>query len=213
MPIEVRKTMTQLLARKIEMTQLFDESGKQIPVTILEAEPAVISRLKTADKDGYEAVQVGYGQARKNAISKPVAGQSAHLAATPRRFKEERVESVEGLSAGQVIEVAEVLAAGDMVNAQGFSKGKGFQGGVRRHGFAGGPKTHGQSDRHRAPGSIGAGTSPGRVLKGKRMAGHMGNRKVTTRGLQVMAIEGNRLVIKGAVPGARQSLVMLIKQG
>jgi large subunit ribosomal protein L3 len=205
--------MKQLLVRKIEMTQVFDEQGRQIPVTVVEAEPAVVSRTKSADKDGYVAVQVGYGLARKNAITKPVAGQTKNLAATPRRFREERVADLEGIEAGQAIAVADVLAAGDVVKAQGVSKGKGFQGGVRRWGFAGGPKTHGQSDRHRAPGSIGAGTSPGRVWKGKKMAGHMGARQITTRGLQVVSVEGNRLLIKGAVPGANQSLVLLIKQG
>lgn len=211
--IKSETTMNQLLARKIEMTQMFDEQGKQIAVTVLEAEPAVVSRLKTVEKDGYAAVQVGYGQARKNAVTKPVAGQTKHLDTAPRRFKEERIDEVEGIAAGQVISVDQVLAAGDMVRAQGWSKGKGFQGGVRRWGFAGGPKTHGQSDRHRAPGSIGAGTSPGRVWKGKHMAGHMGNRKVTTRGLQVVSIDGNRLLVKGAIPGAKQALVLLIKQG
>ncbi len=207
------KTMKQLLARKIEMTQVFDEQGRQIPVTVLEAEPAVVNRTKTADKDGYIAVQVGYGEARKNAITKPVAGQTKHLETTPRRFREERVEDLEGVEAGKVIVATDVLAAGDIIKAQGISKGKGFQGGVRRWGFAGGPKTHGQSDRHRALGSIGAGTSPGRVWKGKKMAGHMGARQITTRGLQVVSIEGNRLFIKGAVPGANESLVLLIKQG
>jgi large subunit ribosomal protein L3 len=205
--------MKQLLVRKIEMTQVFDDQGKQIPVTVLKAESAVINRVKTVDTDGYVAVQVGYGQAKANATTKPVAGQTKHLDVTPRRLREERLESVDGLEAGQAIEIDQILSAGDTVSAQGYSKGKGFQGGVRRWGFAGGPKTHGQSDRHRAPGSIGAGTSPGRVLKGKKMAGHMGNRKITTRGLQIVSIEGNTLLVKGAVPGARDSLVMLSKQG
>jgi large subunit ribosomal protein L3 len=205
--------MKQLLARKIEMTQIFDEAGRQVPVTVLEAEPAVVSRLKSQERDGYVAVQMGYGEARVNAVTKPVAGQTKSLPVTPRRFKEERMENVDGIEIGQSVNVDQVLAVGDVVDAQGWSKGKGFQGGVRRWGFAGGPKTHGQSDRHRAPGSIGAGTSPGRVWKGKHMAGHMGHRKITTQGLTVVSIEGNRLFIKGAVPGARQSLVLLTKQG
>jgi large subunit ribosomal protein L3 len=204
--------MKQLLARKIEMTQVFDEDGKQIAVTVLKAEPAVISQLKNEERDGYQAVQVGYGVARSNAVTKPVAGQTKDLKSTPRRFREERVESLEELTIGQELALNQVLAVGDTVAAQGWSKGKGFQGGVRRWGFAGGPKTHGQSDRHRAPGSIGAGTSPGRVWKGKKMAGHMGNRKITTRGLQIVSIEGDTVMVKGAVPGARESLVLLRKQ-
>ena len=194
------------------MTQVFDDEGKQIAVTVLKAEPAIISRIKQTESDGYQAVQVGYGVARANAVSKPVAGQTKNLEASPRRFREERVESLDELSVGQTVSLADVLSVGDTISAQGWSKGKGFQGGVRRWGFAGGPKTHGQSDRHRAPGSIGAGTSPGRVWKGKKMAGHMGNRKVTTRGLQVVSVEGDTVMIKGAIPGARESLVLLRKQ-
>lgn len=205
--------MNQILTRKIEMTQVFDESGRQIACTVLEAEPAVVARIKSTESDGYVAAQIGYGVARANAITKPVAGQNKHLPSTPRRFKEERMDSLDGVEVGQEISLSGVLQAGDVIKAQGWSKGKGFQGGVRRWGFAGGPKTHGQSDRHRAPGSIGAGTSPGRVWKGKHMAGHMGNRKVTTRGLQIVSVEGNRVLVKGAVPGAKQSLVLLIKQG
>jgi large subunit ribosomal protein L3 len=205
--------MKQLLARKIEMSQMFDDLGKQIPVTVLEAEPAVINGFKTVERDGYVAVQVGYGAYRAKAVTKPVAGQSKQLSTTPRYLKEERVDTTEGLETGQAVELSQVLAVGDLISVQGQSKGKGFQGGVRRWGFGGGPKTHGQSDRHRAPGSIGAGTSPGRVLKGKRMAGHMGNRRITTQGLRVMAIEGNKIMVKGAVPGARQSLIVLTKQG
>jgi large subunit ribosomal protein L3 len=204
--------MKQLLARKIEMSQVFDDQGRQIPVTVLEAEPAVINRFKTIEQDGYVAVQVGYGEFKAKAVTKPVAGQTKHLPTTPRHLKEERLDSIEGLEAGQVIELSHIIAVGDLVDAQGLSKGKGFQGGVRRWGFAGGPKTHGQSDRHRAPGSIGAGTSPGRVLKGKRMAGHMGHKVITAQNLEVMAIEGTRLLIKGAVPGARQTLILITKQ-
>jgi len=204
--------MQQLMARKIEMTQVFDNDGKQIAVTEVRVEPAAVVRVKTAEKDGYTAVQVGYGTIKDSKLTKPVAGQVKGLNVKPRRFVEERIDSAEGLSAGQAISIEDVLQVGDIVSVTGFSKGKGFQGGVKRHGFGGGPKTHGQSDRHRAPGSIGAGTSPGRVWKGQRMAGHMGNKQITTFGLQVVAIDGDKVTLKGAVPGARDSWVMLKKQ-
>lgn len=205
--------MQQLMARKIEMTQVFDDAGRQLPITIVEAEPAAVVRVKSDEKDGYTAVQVGYGTAKENKITKPVAGLVKDLKIKPRRFVEERLETTEGIELGQSIAISDVLAVGDMVSVTGFSKGKGFQGGVKRWGFAGGPKTHGQSDRHRAPGSIGAGTSPGRVWKGKKMAGHMGNKRITTAGLRVVAIDGNKIMLKGAVPGARESWVVLRKQG
>ena len=205
--------MNQLMAKKIEMTQMYDESGKQLPVTILEIVPAVVTRIKTAEKDGYAGVQVGFGSVKDKNVTKPVAGQVKSLTDKPRKFVEERLEDTDGLSVGQTISLAEVLAVGDMLSASGMSKGKGFQGGVKRWGFAGGPKTHGQSDRHRAPGSIGSGTSPGKVWKGLRMAGHMGHRQTTTRGLRILNIDGNRVWIKGAVPGAKQSWVLLKKQG
>lgn len=205
--------MQQLMARKIEMTQVFDDAGRQLPITIVEAEPAAVVRVKSVEKDGYSAVQVGYGTAKENKLTKPVAGLVKALSVKPRRFVEERMDSVDGVEIGQSIGINDVLQVGDMVSVTGLSKGKGFQGGVKRWGFAGGPKTHGQSDRHRAPGSIGAGTSPGRVWKGKKMAGHMGHKQITTAGLQVVAIEGNKIMLKGAVPGARESWVLLRKQG
>ena len=205
--------MQQLMARKIEMTQVFDDAGRQLPITIVEAEPAAVVRVKSVEKDGYSAVQVGYGTAKENKLTKPVAGLVKALSTKPRRFVEERLESTEGIEPGQAVAIADVLAVGDIVSVTAFSKGKGFQGGVKRWGFRGGPKTHGQSDRHRAPGSIGAGTSPGRVWKGKKMAGHMGNKRITTAGLRVVAIEDNKIMLKGAVPGARESWVMLRKQG
>ena len=205
--------MNQLMARKIEMTQTYDEAGKQLPVTIVEVEPAVVTRLKSQDKDGYVAVQVGYGAVKDKAITKPVAGQLKSVEAKPRHFVEERLDSTEGIEVGQTLDLNSVFTVGDAISVSGLSKGKGFQGGVRRWKFSGGPKTHGQSDRHRAPGSIGSGTSPGKVWKGLKMAGHMGHKQITTQGLTILSIEGNRLWIKGAVPGAKQSLVMVKKQG
>lgn len=205
--------MQQLMARKIEMTQVFNDEGKQLPITIVEVEPATIVRLKASEKDGYTAIQVGYGIAKAQKLTKPVAGQVKNLEVKPRLLKEERLESTEGLEAGQTIAITDIINVGDTISVTAVSKGKGFQGGVKRHGFAGGPKTHGQSDRHRAPGSIGAGSSPGKVWKGTRMAGHMGHKQITTRGLTVIAIDGNKVSIKGAVPGARSTWVMLKKQG
>lgn len=205
--------MQQLMARKIEMTQVFDDSGKQIPVTIVKVEPAVVTRLQTAEKNGYTSVQVGYGIAKESKLSKPVAGQVKNLETKPRRFAEERLESVEGVEVGQSINLSDTFEVGDTVQVTGLSKGKGFQGGVKRWGFGGGPKTHGQSDRWRAPGSIGAGTSPGRVWKGKKMAGQMGHKQITTKGLTIVSIEGDKVALKGAVPGARDSWVLLRKQG
>ncbi len=204
--------MQQLMARKLEMTQVFNDEGKQLPITIVEVQPATIVRLKTNDKDGYSAVQVGYGTARANKLTKPVAGQVQKLDSKPRIFKEERLESIEGLEVGQAVAISDILSVGDTISVTAVSKGKGFQGGVKRHGFAGGPKTHGQSDRHRAPGSIGAGSSPGKVWKGTRMAGHMGHKQITTRGLTVIAIDGNKISVKGAVPGARSTWVVIKKQ-
>lgn len=201
------------MARKVEMTQIFDDEGHQLPITIMEAEPAAVVRIKSVEKDGYSAVQVGYGVAKENKVTKPVLGMVKALSTKPRKFVEERMDNVEGVEVGQAINIADVLQVGDFVAVTGLSKGKGFQGGVKRWGFGGGPKTHGQSDRLRAPGSIGAGTSPGRVWKGKKMAGRMGGKRITTAGLRVVAIEGNKIMLKGAVPGARESWVLLRKQG
>ncbi len=205
--------MQQLMARKLEMTQVFDDQGKQLPITVVEVEPAVVVRLKTQEKDGYSAVQVGYGQARPEKQTKPLAGQFKNLQTTPRKLKEERLESTEGLEVGQTVAITDVINVGDTISVTALSRGKGFQGGVKRHGFAGGPKTHGQSDRHRAPGSIGAGSTPGKVWKGTRMAGQMGHKQITTRGLTVVAIDGNKVSLKGAVPGARATWVTITKQG
>ena len=205
--------MNKAIARKIEMTQLFDELGIVTPVTWLKFEPAVVVRLKSQEKDGYVAVQVGYGESKPGHTTRPVAGQIKGLDSHPRRFAEERMDSVEDYSVGQVFNPTEVFHTGDMVDVRAMSKGKGFQGGVKRWGFAGGPKTHGQSDRHRAPGSIGSGTFPAKVWKGLHMAGHMGHKYITTQGLRVMAVEGDRIALKGAVPGARSTLVTIAKKG
>jgi large subunit ribosomal protein L3 len=268
-----------LLGRKVGMTQVFGENGTAIPVTVIEAGPCVITQIKTTARDGYEAVQIGFEQARLKSATRPELGHLGHslplLKAQRKRLqtyqqqqrgkkvtgeeaeekeqtetasteskKDKQIEkllkvqqnrqrrpgpelgpfkvlrevalqdgaTLENLELGSKFD-ASLFVAGESVDIVGTSKGKGFQGGVKRHGFRGGPKTHGQSDRTRAPGSIGSGTTPGRVLKGTRMAGRMGNDRVTAKKLQVIQAdpERNLLVVKGSVPGATGGLLMIKK--
>ena len=262
-----------LLGRKIGMTQVFGPDGTVIPVTVIEAGPCVVTQIKTAARDGYEAVQIGFEQALTKHTTRPQLGHLGHrlplLKAKRKRLQEYQQEQRKsksesasgdddqaatkpdkqvqkllkvqenrqrrpgpelgpfkvlrevGLQEGTVLENVELgtsfdaglFTDGEAVDIVGTSKGKGFQGGMKRHGFGGGPKTHGQSDRSRAPGSIGSGTTPGRVLKGTRMAGRMGNARVTAKKLQVVQAdpERNLLVVKGSVPGANGSLLMIKK--
>jgi large subunit ribosomal protein L3 len=268
-----------LLGRKVGMTQVFGPNGIAIPVTVIEAGPCVITQIKTVAHDGYEAVQIGFEQARLKSATRPELGHLGHslplLKAQRKRiqtyqqqrakkgenaaaeeesqagtatadnekkdkqiqkllkvqqnrqrrpgpelgpFKVLREVELQDGSSGDKLELgaqygADLFKAGEEVDIVGTSKGKGFQGGVKRHGFRGGPKTHGQSDRTRAPGSIGSGTTPGRVLKGTRMAGHMGNERVTVKSLQVVQAdpERNLLLVKGSVPGANGGLLMIKK--
>ena len=268
-----------LLGRKVGMTQVFGENGTAIPVTVIEAGPCIITQIKTTARDGYEAVQIGFEQARLKSVTRPELGHLGHslplLKAQRKRLqtyqqqqrgkkvtgeeaegkeqtetasaegeKDKQIEkllkvqqnrqrrpgpelgpfrvlrevalqegaALENLELGSKID-ASLFVAGESVDIVGTSKGKGFQGGVKRHGFRGGPKTHGQSDRTRAPGSIGSGTTPGRVLKGTRMAGRMGNERVTAKKLEVIQAdpERNLLVVKGSVPGANGGLLMIKK--
>ena len=268
-----------LLGRKVGMTQVFGENGTAIPVTVIEAGPCIITQIKTTARDGYEAVQIGFEQARLKSATRPELGHLGHslplLKAQRKRLqtyqqqqrgkkvkgeeaekkeqtetasaeskKDKQIENLlkvqqnrqrrpgpelgpfrvlrevalqegaapESLELGLKID-ASLFVAGESVDIVGTSKGKGFQGGVKRHGFRGGPKTHGQSDRTRAPGSIGSGTTPGRVLKGTRMAGRMGNERVTAKKLEVIQAdpERNLLVVKGSVPGANGGLLMIKK--
>ncbi len=202
---------TGLIGRKIGMTQVFDGAGNVIPVTVVEAGPCWVTQVKTTAKDGYEAIQVGFEEARN--VAKPQQGQFTKAGVRMlRHLAEWRVDDASGFTAGQRLD-ASMFEAGEKVKITGVSKGKGFQGVMKRHGFRGGPKTHGQSDRPRAPGSIGAGTTPGRVIKGLRMAGKMGNEQVTVRGLLVIRADADRnlLLIKGAVPGPRNGLVTVSK--
>ena len=198
-----------IIGRKLGMTQIFRDSGKTEAVTAIEAGPCLVTQVKTASKEGYNAVQLGFGQAKR--LNSP---QRGHLKGVGqfRYLREFRVDDAEAIKVGDKVD-ASLFKAGDMVDVTGVSKGKGFAGVVKRHHFAGGPKTHGQSDRHRAPGSIGSTTSPGRVLKGLRMAGHMGNDRVTVRHLEIIQAnpERNLLLIKGAVPGARNGLLLIRK--
>jgi large subunit ribosomal protein L3 len=194
------------------MTRLFDEQGRNIPVTVVEAGPCIITQIKTIEKDGYEAIQLGYGEVNEKKANMPKMGhlkKAGHILSTLKEF---RNLPLAGKNVGDEITVA-LFNKGDSVNITGKSIGKGFQGTVKRHKFSGGPKTHGQSDRLRAPGSIGASSFPSRVWKGMRMSGHMGNRTVTARNLKIVGIdpEKNLLLIKGAVPGSRNGIVRIVK--
>ncbi len=268
-----------LLGRKVGMTQIFGENGTAIPVTVIEAGPCIVTQIKTTARDGYEAVQIGFEQARLKSAKRPELGHLGHSlpllkaqrkrlqtyqqqqrgkkatsevteegaqtqTASDEKNKDKQIEkllkvqqnrqrrpgpelgpfkvlrevglqdgvTLENLELGSKVD-ASLFVVGESVDIVGTSKGKGFQGGVKRHGFRGGPKTHGQSDRTRAPGSIGSGTTPGRVLKGTRMAGHMGNERVTAKKLQVIQAdpERNLIVVKGSVPGANGGLLMIKK--
>ncbi len=198
-----------LIGRKVGMTQVFQDDGTMVAVSVLAVEPNTVTRLRTAERDGYTAVQLGIEPSRR--LSKPEAGQLHDLpqVATIREF---RLESVDDYAVGQVLGVAEVFAAGDLVDVTGVSKGKGFAGHIKRHHFKRGPKTHG-SDHHREPGSIGPGTTPGRVYRGLRMAGHMGDERVTTKKLRVVRADADRnlLLVKGPLPGARNALILVRK--
>jgi large subunit ribosomal protein L3 len=194
-----------LLGRKLGMTQVFDENGRIHAVTVVEAGPVVVTQVKTAAKDGYDAVQVGYGDRKKS--NKPERGHLKKLGDF-RLLREFRVQGDGDYNVGDKVGL-ELFNEGDLVDVTGVSRGRGFAGGVRRHNFRGGPKTHGQSDRHRAPGSIGSGTTPGRVYKGQKMAGHMGAVQVTSKNLRLIAKDEGKglLLIEGAVPGATNGTV------
>jgi large subunit ribosomal protein L3 len=201
-----------LIGRKLGMTRVFGDDGTVVPVSVIQATPNSITRLRTPEQDGYAALQVGAGTARR--VSKPVAGQFKELGKDqqkPAAVREFRVDSVEGYEVGQTLDVS-LFEAGDLVDVTGVSKGHGFTGTIARHHFRRGPKTHG-SNNYRAPGSIGAGTTPGRVFKGTRMGGHMGDERVTVKKLTVVKVDADRnlLLVKGAVPGARNGLLLVQK--
>jgi large subunit ribosomal protein L3 len=199
------------LGKKIGMTQVFNDAGHVVPVTIIEAGPCSVTQIRTVEKDGYESVQLGFGRVRK-----PNKPESGHLKGSQigRRLQEVTAGDIAGYEVGQLVTV-DMFEPGEIVDIIGKSKGKGFAGTMKRHGFHGGPRTHGQSDRQRAPGSIGGGTTPGKVFKGLKMSGHMGNRRVTCKGLEVVRVdtERNLLMVKGGVPGAPNSSVTIRKTG
>ena len=199
-----------ILTTKVGMTQVFSEDGVLTPVTVLQAGPCVVTQFKTVENDGYSAVQVGFGDIREKLVNKPKKGHFAKAGVTAKRFlKEFRLEDAESYTLGQEIK-ADVFAAGDKVDATAKSKGKGFQGAIKRHGQSRGPMAHG-SKYHRHAGSNGSATTPGRVFKGKHMPGHMGAVRVTVQNLEVVSVdaEKNLILVKGAVPGPKKSLVML----
>ena len=197
-----------LIGRKVGMTQVFQPDGTMVAVSVLEVQPNTVTRLRTTDRDGYTAVQLGTDEKRK--LSKPEAGQLRDLPklATLHEF---RLDSVDEYSVGQKLDVS-LFEAGELVDVTGVSKGKGFSGHIKRHHFKRGPKTHG-SDHHREPGSIGPGTTPGRVYKGMRMAGHMGDATATIKKLRVVRTdpERNLILVKGSLPGARNALIFVRK--
>ena len=201
-----------LIGKKIGTTQVFRDDGRTDAVTVVEAGPCMVTQIKTEKSDGYVGVQLGFEPVKR--LNRPEAGHLKAVGGNFRVLREFGVDDVSEVELGEQID-AGLFEEGDLVDATARAKGRGFQGGVKRHNFRGGPKTHGQSDRHRAPGSIGAGTTPGKVLKGHRMAGHMGNNRVTVRKLEVIEADSSRnlLFIKGAVPGARNSLVLIKKTG
>jgi len=203
--------MTGILGTKLGMTQVFDEAGQVVPVTVVQAGPCVVTSVRTPDKDGYSAVQIGYGEINPRKVTKPVAGLFEKAGVTPRRYLAEiRTESASEYTLGQEV-TASIFEAGQKVDVSGKSKGKGTAGVMKRHGFKGLGASHGTQRKHRAPGSIGACATPARVFKGVRMAGRMGAVKTTVQGLTVHAVDGdkNLLLIKGAIPGPAGSLVMV----
>lgn len=199
-----------ILATKVGMTQIFNESGVLTPVTVLQAESCQVTQIKTVENDGYSAVQVGYGDIREVLVNKPRKGHFAKAGVSNKRYlKEFKFENAEEYTVGQEIKV-DIFAEGDKIDATAKSKGKGFQGAIKRHGQSRGPMAHG-SKFHRHAGSNGSATTPGRVFKGKKMPGQMGNVKVTIQNLEIVRIdvENNLILVKGAVPGPKKSVVVL----
>jgi large subunit ribosomal protein L3 len=200
-----------IMGRKRGMTQIFAEDGAVLPVTVIEVPSCIVAQLRTAEKDGYTAVQVGTDVAKEKHIGKPRAGHCKKLGIEPmRRLREFRVDSLEGMETGQAIKVEDVFVVGQRVDVSGTSKGKGFQGTVKRHNFSRGDMSHGGMSRRR-PGSIGQCATPSRVFKGHRMSGHMGDRAITMRNLELVAIdtEHQLLLVRGAVPGAVNAQVIV----
>ncbi|GIV31926.1 MAG: 50S ribosomal protein L3 [Saprospiraceae bacterium] len=208
--------MNGLIGKKIGMTSVFDESGRNIACTVIQAGPCVVTQVKEEDKDGYYALQLAFDDKKESRTTKPMLGHFKKAGTTPKaKLVEFRDFDAVAKGLGDEVRVEEVFADGDIVHAIGITKGKGFQGVVKRHGFGGvGQRSHGQHNRERAPGSIGASSFPSRVFKGMRMAGHMGNKRVKVRNLRVLKVfpEQNLLLVKGAIPGHNGSYVIIEKK-
>ena len=199
-----------IIGKKIGMTQIFDETGKVIPVTVIEAGPCVVAQVKTVETDGYDAIQLGFGDVKENKVNKPVKGHYAKGSVTPKKhLREFRVDSVESYKVGDEVK-ADTFVAGDKIDVQGTSKGKGFQGVIKRHGQHRGPMAHG-SMYHRRPGSMGATSTPGRVFKGKKLPGHMGVQTITIQNLDVVRVDmdKNVILVKGSVPGVKGAILKI----
>jgi large subunit ribosomal protein L3 len=203
--------MKGILGKKVGMTRIFNEQGEVIPVTIIEAGPCYVAQRKTKQRDGYEAVQLGFEEVPAKKLTRPEMEHLRKKGLPSLKYLQEiRLREEDAFSEGEKVTV-DIFQVGELVDVSGISKGRGFAGGMKRHGFKGGPMTHGQSDRQRSPGSVGSGTTPGRVYKGLRMAGHMGNEKVTVQGLRIVMVdpERNLLAIRGGVPGGKNGLLMI----
>ena len=202
--------MKTLIGKKVGMTQIFDEKGNVIPVTVIEAGPCSVVQVKTVETDGYDAVQLGFGAVKERKVNKPVKGHFAKAKVTPtKHLREFRVADVSSVKVGDEIK-ADTFVAGDSVDIQGITKGKGFQGVIKRHGQSRGPMGHG-SMYHRRPGSMGSTSTPGRVFKGKKLPGHMGNETVTVQNLEIIKVDldKNVLLVKGSVPGIKGSILKI----
>ena len=202
--------MKTIIGKKVGMTQIFDEHGKVIPVTVIEAGPRVISQVKSVETDGYNAIQLGFGDVKESKVNKPIKGHFAKAKIAPKKhLREFRVDSVEGVEVGTEVK-ADTFVAGDKIDVQGTTKGKGFQGVIKRHGQSRGPMGHG-SMYHRRPGSMGPTSTPGRVFKGKKLPGHMGRVTVTIQNLDVVKVDmdKNVILLKGSVPGAKGAILKL----
>ena len=199
-----------LIGKKVGMTQIFDEQGKVIPVTVIEAGPCTVVQVKTTENDGYQAIQLGFGEVKEHKVIKPVKGHYTKVNLTPKKhLREFRVDSLENVKVGDELK-ADIFATGDKLDIQGTSKGKGFQGVIKRHGQSRGPMGHG-SMYHRRPGSMGPTSTPGRVFKGKKLPGHMGNQTITIQNLEVIKVDldKNVILVKGSVPGAKGAILKL----
>ena len=199
-----------LIGKKVGMTQIFDENGVVIPVTVIEAGPCVVAQVKTLENDGYEAVQLGFGEVKENKLNKPEKGHFAKANVTAKKhLREFRLDSIEGIKVGDELK-ADVFTAGEKIDVQGTSKGKGFQGVIKRHGQSRGPMGHG-SMYHRRPGSMGSTSTPGRVYKGKNLPGHMGYDTVTVQNLEIVKVDmdKNVILIKGSVPGNKGAILKI----